>query len=77
VLRRISANILPADICQKAKRPKPQGRKLLVNRIEFAQRWNVDQAVARQTNVSLKWTLGWNQAADQMSKATIVNINFI
>ena len=47
------------------KATKPQRNQLVVQGVDFAHWWNVDQFVPKQDDVSLKRALGGNQVNDE------------
>jgi hypothetical protein len=75
-LANVVIHVFATVIGQITQRPKPQGHKLVVKGVEFAQRRGVEE-VAKQGEFVLKGAGAGNQAADQMGETRIANINAI
>jgi hypothetical protein len=59
------------------KATKAQRHKLLVQRVDLAHRWNVDQLATKQNDVALKRTLSRNQVNDEGGNSLVTGIKSI
>jgi hypothetical protein len=57
-------HIFTAYIGKKTQRLETQSDELFVERIQLAQRGNVKQRLAKDLNISFKWTLRRDELAD-------------
>jgi hypothetical protein len=73
----IQGNIFTADISQVAECFEPQTNQLLIERVQFAHRGNVEQNTTEETDITFKRALSWNEATEEMSRFCILDFDLV
>jgi hypothetical protein len=71
----ISGNIFTADISQVAECFEPQTNQLLIERVQFAHRGNVEQNTTEETDITFKRALSRNEATEEMSRFCVLDFD--